>query len=451
MKMKKHMSKLIWSLLGVVAASLIYPGLVFSEETGLSLARPLTLEECIEAALAANPQLGRQYWSAQGAEARRAAAAARLRPALGLGGGQRRYLDGQRLVSARSPGEAGTWSEDILSADLTIRIPLDNGRRLGNELRAAELLEQAAGGRLARTRGELVYQVSNVFYSILGQRRVIASLEFSRQALEEHRKRVEDLMGAQKAARVDLLRTEVRLADLGQKLVRVRNTLNIQRQVLASLMGIDGVAVPEVAGELSLARYRPADDPLAVAYAQRGDWLATQAEAAAQERRAAAARAARRPALAATGSYSRRWARDDTTIQPGAGDTEDLGSVGLSLDLPLFDGGRLEASVRQEEAKLEEERERLRELELKIRLEVQTALLNLISGLQRVEATEKAIEQARESLRIERERYELGTGSIVDVLDAQAALLDAETNNAQVLAEHNISLAYYRLATGEKP
>jgi outer membrane protein len=79
---------------------------------------------------------------------------------------------------------------------------------------------------------------------------------------------------------------------------------------------------------------------------------------------------------------------------------------------------------------------------------VETAVLNVGASLERVHATEKAIEQAKESLRIEREKYDLGKGAIVDVLDAQSALLDSQTNYYRALADYNVALAQLRLATG---
>lgn len=415
-----------------------------------NLDQPVTLSQCVELALANNPRIGQRYWAAEGAEAQRDAAAAQRWPSLSAVGGYRRHLDDQRLVGARGPGEVGAWSSDIFSADLVVSMPLFTGGRIVNEIRAAELLSRAAENRLARTRTELVFNVSSAFYSILGQRRVIESIEFSRKALEEHRKRVEDLMAGQKAAKVDLLRTEVRLADIEQRLVRVKNTLAIQRQVLANLMGISDDGVPEVEGNLALTAFQPAEQAAEVAYAQRDDYLAARAEVEGQASRVDAARAGHWPTLSAVGSYGGRWAAGDVTRQPGASASEDVGSVGLSLSLPLFEGGRISANVRRERARLASAQEGLRDLELKIRLDVQTAVLNLTSTLERVHATEKAIEQGRESLRIEREKYDLGKGSITDVLDAQSALLDAETNHAQALAEYNISVAQYRLAVGER-
>jgi len=91
-------------------------------------------------------------------------------------------------------------------------MPLFTGGRIINTVRAADLLQSAAEHRLVRTREELVFNVSSTFYAILGQRKVIESLALSRKAMEEQARRAQALLDAQKAARVDLLRTGVRQA-----------------------------------------------------------------------------------------------------------------------------------------------------------------------------------------------------------------------------------------------
>lgn len=83
-----------------------------------------------------------------------------------------------------------------------------------NQVRAAELLQKAADHRIVRSREELVFNVSSVFLNMLAQRHVIESLAFSRQPLAEHLKRIDALVEAQKAVRVDRMRTEIRLADV---------------------------------------------------------------------------------------------------------------------------------------------------------------------------------------------------------------------------------------------
>jgi outer membrane protein TolC len=127
---------------------------------------------------------------------------------------------------------------------------------------------------------------------------------------------------------------------------------------------------------------------------------------------------------------------------------DDDGQVGVVATLPLFEGGRIEAKVKEEISALAAAQERLRKLSLQIRQEVETAILDVDSSSERVKATATAIEQARESLRIETLKYNLGAGVITDVLDAQTALLVTETTYYRVLADFYTALARLKLAVG---
>lgn len=414
---------------------------------------PLTLDKAIRVALANNPEVAASEHDTTAAAARRDRASAQRFPSVHAVGGYTRYNDGQRLVGASENGEPGVFSRDIFAGDLVLSLPLFTGGRISNELRAADLLRAAAEHRLARTREELVFNVSSVFHGVLAQRRVIESLEFSKGALLEHLKRVADLIAAQKAARVDQLRTEVRVADLDQRLARERNVLAIQLRVLANLLGVEGGQDLDPAGELTLTSNAvgDADSVVAQALAGRADYLAARAALEAQAKSVDAARAGHWPTVSLQGAYGGRWAADPTDAPSGADREDDAGRIGLVVDIPLFEGGRIEANVREQHAKLAADRERLRKLELQIRLEVESATLNITSASERVAATEKAVEQARESLRIEREKYDLGKGSITDVLDAQSALLESQTTYYRALADHSIAIAQLKLATGETP
>ena len=74
----------------------------------------------------------------------------------------------------------------------------------------------------------------------------------------------------------------------------------------------------------------------------------------------------------------------------------------------------------------------------------------MTSSQERVQVTERSIEQAKESLRIEREKYDLGKGSITDVLDAQSALLDAQSIYYHALRDYNTAVAQWYLAIGDE-
>ncbi len=79
-------------------------------------------------------------------------------------------------------------------------------------------------------------------------------------------------------------------------------------------------------------------------------------------------------------------------------------------------------------------------------------MLNANSARERIRVTQKSVTEAEESLRIERQKYDLGKGAIVDVLDAQDALLNAQTTYYRALADFSIAKAQVELAAGtQKP
>jgi len=413
---------------------------------------PFTLDECVKTALENNPILKAEEWESTAARARMNQARGKRWPSLSAVGGYKHYVDDQALIPSRFNGDKRAFGDDFFSADLVLSLPLFTGGRLVNEIKAAELLRKSAEHQLARTRERLVFNVSSLFFSILSQRYVIDSLRFSERALHEHLKKVDQLISVHKAAQVDRLRTEVRIADLEQKLSRENNVLEIQRRALANTMGIKETQNPlRIQGKLvheeeAVPQLYPV---ILQALSERADYLGLREVVEAQAKKVSAARAGYWPTVTLQGSYGRRWVTNPTETPPGADESEDVGQVATLLNIPLFQGGQVRARVHEERAKLDAARERLRNLELRIRLEVRTALLNIGSAQERINATEKAVEQARESLRIEQEKYQLGKGSIIDVLDAQSALLNAQTNYYRSLADYRTARAQLRLAVGE--
>jgi outer membrane protein TolC len=404
----------------------------------------LTLEQAIKIAIENNPEISATQWDVNAAGSSLDIALAGRLPTLRLETGYRWYLDDQRLIAARYNGDPGIFDKNILQGDLVVSWPIYTGGRISSEIAAAELIKMSEERRLSRTREELIFNISSTFYAMLAQKELIRSLEFSTNAMEAQRSQVQELMSAQKAARVDLLRTEVRLADLKQRLVREKNILAIEKQLLANLMGVE--SNPEefsIEGELdtNIHPELPPEKTLSNVLDIRNDYKSAKALLEARERRVDAARAGHLPMVTVSGSYGERIAL--------SGDNEDTGAIALSMSIPLFEGGSTSAQVAKEHALLASVRERLRKLELQIRLELESSMLDIQLNIERIEAGRRSIEQAEESLRIEQLKYNLGKGSITDVLDAQSAMLSSQTNFYQALSDYRISIAKYRLAAGE--
>lgn len=406
--------------------------------------RSYTLQECLEAAMKNNPDIGRASWESEAADADSDVARSKLQPALKLSAGYLHSIDPQSIIKARRVGDPLPFENDVFSADLGLSYPIHTGKRLEKKAQAARLKANSQNKILEFTRDELTYLVTTVFYNILGQKEIIGSLRFSHQTLLEHQKRVNDLFSAKKAAKVDLLRTDVRIAELHQRLIREENALRVLYCQLLNLMGEMNLAQDiAVSGDLEISDMpQNFNNAYETALHNRQDYQSLKLRLDAQRKMLFAARSERQPEVALRASYGNRW--------PGRRDlgSEEVGEVYLMASMPIFDGGMISANIRREQAILKAQEESLRKLVLKIRLDVETAISNLNSASAREEVSEKAVEQADESFRIEREKYQHGKGSILDVLDAQNALLDAQTNNFRAKAEFRIALAAYHMATG---
>ena len=442
--------------------------------------RSMGLDQCLEIARRNNPSLASGAWDIQTSVALRNYTASERWPNISNVDSLRQYVQNQRLQAARLNGEPGMFSSGILAVDILVRMPVFTGGRIRSDISAAELTILATENKLSRTWEELIFNVSSSFYTILGQRKLIESLEFSRNVLTKHKKRVQDMMSAGKAAKVDVLRTEVRIADLDQRLVREKSLLEIQRRLLTTLMGVGldgGPVYPQ--GGLGLGGPAPdLDGSLSMAFSERGDYRAARAALDAQAMKIRAARGALWPKVTLDGAIGMRTATgiDDNGVAytnrlninakraseasnpspllrepwPYPDSTLPVGSMGVVAEYPIFDGGRIRSQISEQETKFAAQQQQLRKLALQIRLDVETAIINVNSARERVFATKKAIEQSEESFRIEQEKYDLGKGSITDVLDAQSAMLEAQSSYYRSLAEYNIAVAQLGMATGEK-
>jgi outer membrane protein len=414
----------------------------------------IDLPRALELALQNNPELKAARSDIGVASAQRDKAASEHWPTLRTQAGWTEYRRGQRLFPASIPGEPAVVTHHMLGGDLVLSLPLYSGGRTSGNVDAAKLQEESARDTSQWTEIDLVFRVTATYYSILAQRRVISALVTAEGAMVKNIERLDALVAERKAAPLDRQRMEVRLAAIKQQRVQEEAALNVQTLSLLSLVGIDNrTSSVQIVGDLSKPGVAPSPSSESLvqdAIARRPDCRALRAAVRAQERRTDVAQAGHYPQLSVQGSYGLRWGLWPSEQPDGESALADVGQVGLYLDVPLFEGGRVTADVREEQARLTSVRERLRQAELRVRLEVEAALLDFKSALERVELSEATIGQATEAFRVETEKHTEGKSTISDVLSAQSDLLDAEASRARALADANIAAAAITRALGDE-
>jgi outer membrane protein TolC len=164
---------------------------------------------------------------------------------------------------------------------------------------------------------------------------------------------------------------------------------------------------------------------------ERPDLRAQQDREANARLSASATRLERLPSLSAFGDYG-----DIGTSLTNAVPTR---SVGFSLKVPLFDGGRRDA--RREESASEYRAESVRTYDLKeqIELDVRLALDSLQSADQQVKVAQEGLDLANNELTQARRRVDAGVAISVEVTDAQTRLERARDNTTDALFNYNLA------------
>ena len=123
-------------------------------------------------------------------------------------------------------------------------------------------------------------------------------------------------------------------------------------------------------------------------------------------------------------------------------------SLTAFFTMPIFNGFNRQLGVQQAVARENDVRHQIRGLELQIRADVTEAVHNLDTAYRTVQLQEENTERAREELRLARERYQLGAGTFLELLDSQTLAAQAEVDQIEALFGFHQTLAALEAAVG---
>ncbi|MBE0433860.1 TolC family protein [candidate division WOR-3 bacterium] len=417
----------------------------------------MTLDDVIEIALAKSPELLAAKYEAEAAAKGHEAARGRNWPFAEIFGdyqysgpdkeNKTRLFSNIGRMPQLAPTARGTGQFDnsVYAAGLRVTYPLYVGGRIVADIEASRVLTLLTREQVVQTADELIFNLSNTFYNALRFQNDVKATEANVTALEEAQKNMRSHVEVGRAARVDLLKVNTRLAAVKQELTQVRNKVELAYVILKTLMGLDLTEPFSVKAKGALGHEAVTLDlaeDLREAESRRPALQASRRAVEAQEQRVQIAKGAHLPSIALRMQYV-----GGGGAESGGRSLQDF-TAGMSISVPVFTGGQLTAHVAQEEAKLSKARADFNKSRLDVQREVQTAHLDISDSEERIATAQAALEDARETLRIEQLKTEVGRGIIENLLDAQAAELQAETNYTRALADYNTALVARRKAIG---
>jgi outer membrane protein len=406
-----------------------------------------TLPELVQYALANNPGVKQAEKNVDIERSGVRSAKAERFPQVSVAGGATRYhyptpvtpISGSPLAGVPFP----EFSETIYDLGAYLVLPIYKGGRLVNNVRLSELRQSASMDLLTAARRDLVFNVTSLYYKILQLGRLKVSREAQLGQLEAHRNQVENFFKAGRAARVELLRSEVELAKAKENVLLAENSLKSANEVLRRVIGME-----DAKSELSIAETPLAqkvdysfEQAVDIALKKRPEYQAAIKKVRAGEKRVAMARGRRLPYVYMSGQYV-----EDASNRL---DPKENWMAALRMSVPVFDGGIISAEIEREKAELEKARQTERSLRLEINQEIKESFVNLSNALERIKVAESTRETATENLRVETLKYERGAGTTTDLIDAQANLTGVESSYYQALFDRDVSVVAVRRALGE--
>jgi len=404
----------------------------------------LTLQDCLQRALAKNLQLQKAKQQVEQARARAKAAAA---------------LEGLRVDLAASamymgpsqsftvPGPSGPVSLEVSpkhmeTAQIDISKPLYTSGLLEAQQRLARQGVDLSELQVASRQRELVKQVEQAFYQVQQAedfRRVCSqAVEQALQHLAIARAHFE----AGTAPRFDVLRAQVGVANARQQLTAAENAVDLAKIALKLLLAMDTTQPIEIAPPADEVQRVSLDEAqcIRLALKKRPEIALAKKAVEAAQTQVVLADAADGIKLQAMASYKRQRAT--------AFSSDYSWNIGIGLSKPLFDGGQTSANVKAARQALAQAETDLQQASLGVAAEVSAALRKLREAFQRLQTVQETIAQAEEALHVAQVRYENAVGTSVEVTDAETALTAARSNEVVAMANYHIAIAELEAAVG---
>lgn len=316
------------------------------------------------------------------------------------------------------------------------------GRRLAQNRAAGARLDAAEAGQRAQ-RFATALRTTELFYSAAAAEELVAIAEQRLQRAEQQLEFARTRLEVGSATLSDVLRAEIEVGNARIAHVDASSAQRAARLNLGRLLGLpDGArpastALPDRAPELP-----PFEELVRRAEMRSPSVVAARAEAESFSAQRTAARMAYLPTVGLNSSYD--WFAYQ--FPPN----QESWSLRLQVSLPIFNGFQREAGIQQAAAAERAARARARDAAIAVRNAIETGVVEVRAAEERIEIAARAVELAREDLRVQEERYQIGNATIIELQTSQVALADAEVAYLRARQALGVAIARLEATLGEE-
>jgi outer membrane protein len=360
--------------------------------------------------------------------------------------------------AAGRPGAdvTGTYSESILkptisftspqrtvNAQAQLNVPLYAGGAVRNGVKAAKVRVEAGQANLRGTEASIFSQVVAAYMDVIRDSAIVSLNLANVKVLDVNLQATNDRFEVGDLTRTDVAQSQSRLALAQSDLQTAQANLITSRENYIALVGSapDDLAAPPALPGL------PATPQIAVqvALADNPDIIAAEKSRDAARYDVNVAKAGNLPTLSAftQAGYTNYLDTLENGTVGGGSQINKQAQAGVQLSIPLYQGGRVAAQVRQRQAQLSQTMEQEIETERSVISQTRAAYASWQASLQTIESSQKAVDAASLSLEGVRAENSVGSRTILDILNAEQESLNARVQ--LVSARRNAYVAGFSL------
>ena len=423
----------------------------------------LTLEESIAVAMHRNFNVKTAEYGLQRRDAQVMSAYSAILPNVSISSGRSRFLQGvtSNIGNVQGVDAEGKptivsqvftspyFQRDNNSFGMTFRQNIYDGGRWWNNISRAKSFQSASFHGVEVAKNEAVFNTSQRYLELAKAKAFQYALFDALMLSQEQLERTESLYELGSVARTDFYKAKVQLGNDRSNLLNQQNVVASAKSRLNIIMGRDPLTqfrIEEV--EYPKVEYPSREEAMETALENNPLVKQKKASVDGAEDGKKVARSAFLPSLTGYINYNRNNEDPGRVFSPSNISDNWSSSLGLSMSLNLFNGFADKANLEESQAIYRSSWEDYENTKRNILATIDNAITRLetYEELEMIFSDNK--QSAEEDLRLATERYELGSATLLEVQDAQVALLRANTSSIRNKYDYQIAYAQLLNAMG---
>lgn len=347
----------------------------------------------------------------------------------------------------------GTKSGDGFGATISSNVTLFDGLANYASISKAEKGYDAAKFSINNLKQDIVYQTTAYYYNVLKAEELLKVRE---ENVRYNQKFLEQIQEKNKLGSVpvaDVYQQQVQAGNAEFLLIKAQNNYEFSKNTLLNYLALDVLneytfeKVSEKTSDMHSSDYEGEfanlNAQVKKALFQRFDYKASKLNFEGAEDGITIARSGLIPSISGRASYS--------TSGKEVGDLFDMyGFTGsITLSIPIFSGWDTENIIQKAKVTSSNAREDLSALERQIKIDVKQGYLDLLASKKQLDVANKKVTSAEENKKINNERYNLGSGTIIEVLQADKDFIQAQSDRIDAMYEFLTNRDLLRKHLGE--